>query len=253
MVRVGLPTTSPVFADRCRWLKAPVMISANALRRRGRFRPPRNLELLDVALDSAGFVAMLRYGGFPWSISDYVALAGSFEWAWWASMDYCCEPEVAADRDEVRRRQDETFRLLGECRTEADRQGVQPPMPVLQGWTPDDYERAVEQLGPVGLVGVGSMCRRHVSGVLPIIDRLDRCLPRDVTLHLFGVKGPAMTALRGHHRIVSVDSMAWDMACRREADNQRTTTRADWLEAWYRRQLRNLALPGWALQMEMAF
>lgn len=50
---------------------------------------------MDVALDSAGFVAWAHYGDFPWTVEQYVALAASRPWAWWASMDACCEPEVA--------------------------------------------------------------------------------------------------------------------------------------------------------------
>jgi hypothetical protein len=44
---------------------------------------------------------MARYGGFPWTTSDYLALAASFPFRWFASMDYCVEPEIARDREEV--------------------------------------------------------------------------------------------------------------------------------------------------------
>jgi hypothetical protein len=136
-VRIGLPKSFRRFSEAACRLGAPVLVSANALRRgdgRGFRTPPAGLfSGVPVALDSAGFVALNRYGGFPWTVPEYVALAASYPWDWWARMDLCCEPEVARDRGEVRRRIAGTVRLLGECRVEAVRQGIAPPMPVLQG------------------------------------------------------------------------------------------------------------------------
>jgi hypothetical protein len=110
---------------------------------------------VSVALDSAGFVAQHLCGGFPWTVRDYVELAASYPWDWWAQMDLCCEPEVAKDRGEVKRRVAATVRLLGECRDEAARRGIGPPMPVLQGWEPGDYLDCAEAMGELPpLVGV---------------------------------------------------------------------------------------------------
>src|SRR4051794_25549842 len=82
--------------------------------------PPAGLfSGVPVALDSAGFVALHRYGDYPWTVAEYVELAAAYPWDWWAQMDLCCEPEIARDRDEVGRRIAATVRLLGECREEA--------------------------------------------------------------------------------------------------------------------------------------
>jgi hypothetical protein len=248
-VRIGLPTSFRRFAQAARRLGAPVLVSANALRRgdgRGFRTPPTGLfSGVPVALDSAGFVAHNRYGGFPWSVAEYVELAAGYPWDWWAQMDLCCEPEVAGNRDEVQRRISETVRLLGRCREEATSRGLAPPMPVLQGWRPGDYLACAEAMGELPpLVGVGSVCRRDVSGrdgILAVLAALDRELPPRTRLHLFGVKGSAIRKLAGHPRIHSVDSMAWDLAARYEAAGRNDLDhRIARMRDWYARQVEAL-------------
>jgi hypothetical protein len=248
-IRIGLPTSFRRFSEAARRLGAPVLVSANALRRGdGRsFRtPPTNLfSGVPVSLDSAGFVALHRYGSFPWTVREYVELATAYPWDWWAQMDLCCEPEVAKDRSEVRRRVAATVRLLSECRTEAARQGIDPPMPVLQGWEPGDYLECAEAMGELpSLVGVGSVCRRDWSGragMLSVVEALDRALPSRTRLHLFGVKGSAIRRLAGHPRVHSVDSMAWDLDARYTArDGNTLEHRIARMRTWYTRQVESL-------------
>jgi hypothetical protein len=257
LIRVGIPSCFRRFTRAACEIGAPVLVSANALRRNGRFRHP-SADLFNgcnVALDSAGFVAMKRYGGFPWSVEEYVALAAAHPWSWWASMDLCCEPEVAAGSEEVRRRQAETTRLLGACRDEAERIGASLPIPVLQGWAPADYvQHALDQPELPSLVGVGSVCRRRLTGphgLLQVIETLDRALPRHVRLHLFGVKRTALDELRGNPRVASIDSMAWDSAARDESFRHRRAgggsiytvqLREKHLRSWYGDQRGRLGL-----------
>lgn len=264
IVRVGIPGSFPRLTAAARELDAPILISANALRRQtGRFRTPdANLfSGCGAALDSAGFVAMVKYGGYRWTVDEYAGLAGSYPWDWWAAMDFCCESEVAHDRAVVLERVELTAKTLGECRLRASELGMSAPMPVLQGWFPDDYRRCADLSGELpDLVGVGSVCRRAVNGgdgLLRIIDALDRHLPRSVKLHLFGVKGTALPVLAGHPRILSTDSMAWDARARAEASALRLTmgwTRGDppiatieqrirHMRRWYLRQVAALEGP----------
>src|SRR3546814_1568939 len=80
----------------------------------------------------------------------------------------------------------------------------------------DLYERCLDGLaldyGLTPLIGVGSMCRREVSGpegLIAVFDHLDRILPKGVMLHGFGVKGTALSHPKGiEHRIASIDSQA---------------------------------------------
>lgn len=242
-MRVGIHP-SPRYGAALAEIGASALISANALYNRGKFRALRPGAFgghSDIALDSAGFVAMVRYGGYRWSVDDYVTLAASFPWAWWASMDFCCEPEIASDRVTVASRITYTVEHLDACREAASRLGATAPMPVLQGWEPADYLDCAARMPDLpNLVGVGSVCRRDMrgpAGLIAILRALDATLPAHVRLHLFGVKGTAIAALVGHPRVASVDSMAWDYAFRRESKPPRTVTRRiDAMRAWWQRQ-----------------
>lgn len=252
LIRVGLPLVNGSLPRAARRLGLPVLVSTNAFRQpSGRWKSTAHLAGLDCALDSAGFVAQRLYGGYPWTTEQYLDLVASRPegWAWWAQQDLCCEPEVAGAEGEVQRRQDETARLYVACAEGAALRGLQPPMPVLQGWTPADYLRAV-QTHPAGaawpsLVGVGSMCRRSVAGPVglrAVLRVLDSALPAHVRLHLFGVKSASLAALADHPRLLSTDSCAWDFAarCRARAGAESCTMalRIEEMERWATKQNR---------------
>ena len=254
-IRVGLPYPSegPLYRA-AQDVSAPILISAGSLYKpnRGGFQPVGIAAYgCGAALDSAGFVAM-KQGGYRWTVDEYVEwvafgrasnglgasdraedLAGIFPWSWWSAMDYCCEPEIAADREEVERRIAKTVESLEETlesvdyyRDEEGASWLPDPLPILQGRTPADYvacakeiERVLRARGRDGLpalVGVGSVCRRDLhgpEGLLPVLAALDEVLPEGVRLHLFGVKGSALDHVQGD-RVGSIDSMAWDDRCR---------------------------------------
>jgi hypothetical protein len=257
IIRVGIPASFRRFSAKASAIGAPVLVSANAFWKGAEFRTPSPdlFSGCDTALDSAGFVAMVRYKGYRWSVHDYVKLVASYPWAWWAAMDYCCEPQVAADKDEVRRRVELTAKGLAICDAAAAEGGVSAPMPVIQGWMPDDYERCAELMPRLGkLVGIGSVCRRSLGGpygLFSVLTRLDRVLSQDIQFHLFGVKGTAIEKLAGHPRIFSVDSMGWDAAARWKLAHQSKTVakREAYMAAWYRQNVDRLSceqrrLPG---------
>ncbi len=184
-------------------------------------------------------------------LGDYVDFAGQLKPTWWAAPDYCCEPEIAGDRSEVLERVKRTAFKLDWCRQVAADRGVAPPMPVLQGWLPSDYLLCAEMMPELpALVGVGSVCRRSLSGeagIIKVVTTLGRHLPPHVGLHLFGVKGSAIGALAGHPRIHSIDSAAWDFAARRERERNgvRSATvdyRSGYMRRWYLAQQNSLGL-----------
>jgi hypothetical protein len=291
-LRIGVPTTGGELLEAILGSGQPLLISAGAMwdNTRKQFRPPSDVLLgADVALDSAGFVAMKLHGGYPWSVSQYVegcvltrfrdrSHAGSpvtapfFPWAWWSQMDLCCEPEIAGNRQMVRARVQGTASLLQECRDVChyywEEEGwnhdwLPYPMPILQGWESGDYELSADLLDKVvkgrwpDLVGLGSVCRRNVqgpNGVLQLLAHLDRILPSTTKLHLFGVKGAALSEISKHYadRVASVDSMAWEMAARMEArkTGERKTVgyRVDHLKAWMDRNLDRSDAPQQVLQ-----
>lgn len=265
---LGLPT----LADGRLWrtalqLKAPVLISANALSvwrrdelglRHWRAFSWRNLHLVwrhRVFLDGGGFVAAARYRGYPWSVGRYMDLCAAAPWVWFAAQDLCVEPEVAPNRAEVLDRISATVRLYRECRAAARDRGIEDRLlPVLQGHHAADYLRCLDRmpdLSGVQVVGVGSTCRRHVegdAGILRVVDTLDRALgDAPTTLHLFGVKTSATAELSGHPRLHSLDSQTYGIRCRWEARKggfaKTNSYAADVMADWYRQQCAILARP----------
>lgn len=253
MVRVGLPKAGGSLVAHAKAKGYPILISSNALAYRdqdksftGWRKTLEQLEGMDVALDSAGFVAWAHYGDFSWGVDNYVELASRFPFTWWAQMDACCEAEIAGNREAVRMRQAETIRLLRECKKAAKRRGIKPPMKVLQGSVPADYVWHAEQVieGDEEIIGIGSMCRRPLhgpSGLLAVVAALDACLPEGVRLHLFGIKTAGLRALAHHPRIASVDSMAWSIAARRAAHKEGASNtiarKVEAMDDWTERQL----------------
>ena len=276
-VMIGLPHLSDgKLLDRARRLQQPVLVSANAFSRWSRRRgwrewvgwSLRQLEnaqgLHSLSLDSAGFSAMVSYGGYPWTVDDYIRLAAAYPFRWWASLDYCVEHQVAGDREEVLDRMSRTVRSNIECRLRADDEGILSTfMPVIQGRLPADYERCSDALSGTidraGLVGVGSMCRRAIhgpEGLIAVVDHLDRILPRPIRLHLFGVKGealPYLTAFR--HRVASIDSQAYGVAARnaarRDGRPKSDAVVADHMESWVRAQHERLRQPQRRLPVQL--
>lgn len=279
-IRVGLPYSANGRLARAAFgIRAPTLISAGSMFRDGRFTAVGLAAwTTNAALDSAGFTAMLR-GGYRWSISDYVEFVVTnrgehcelpFPWKWWSAMDYCCETEIAHNRAEVERRVELTVESYADTLAEIDwwrDEGVNDvpdPMPVLQGREPSDYVGCARQMSAVGrdgalpeLVGVGSVCRRQLhgrDGLLAVLSALDRELPPEVRLHLFGVKGDLLRHLAPFaRRVAAVDSMAWDFRARRQAleDGRPNDVahRAAALIDWYQRQKAAAAAP--VAQLEM--
>ena len=119
-------------------------------------------------------------------------------------MDYCCEPEIASCQEEVRQRVENTVYSLAKTiatvtawNRELPGWKATPPMPVIQGWKPADYRYCVAKMeeclfgdpayiegmghdGWPALVGVGSVCRRSLSGengLMRVLDMLEGLLP----------------------------------------------------------------------------
>lgn len=261
VMRVGIPHRGGRLAFHAFEQGYAAMVSASAFwnARRGSFTIPEatNLHEVDFALDSAGFTAMKLWqakgtqpgmaGVFPWTYAQYIELACSVGACWWAQPDLCCEPQIAGSDEEVDYRIRATATLLeGVLRIVYAWQDelaktsspsvvarlVPPPVPVIQGWTADQYLRSLDLLDQVwrrwepwlarpALIGVGSVCRRHLHhpkhGLLAILGRLETALPAGARLHLFGVKGACLDHLKMRGWIASADSMAYDDGARRQA------------------------------------
>ncbi len=175
-IRLGLPYLPSEhehpFLSAARDLGAKILISAGSLYRpdRGWLRAPITAWSTSPALDSAGFTAMVKFGGYRWSVEEYVErivmnFAGEgmrddgydralmpCPWSWWSPMDYCCEQAIAPNRAEVVRRirmtvesYVETLEALQGWRDEGENT-TPDPLPILQGRRPADYVTCAREL-----------------------------------------------------------------------------------------------------------
>lgn len=227
---------------------------------------------MEIHLDSAGFVAMSIFMGWPWTVESYVfGLAAHDQVHRFSSMDLCVEKEVAADRHELLERISKTIRLNRQIRRLSDEAGITHKfMPVIQGAEADDYLRCYEGIADVvpagATIGIGSMCRRPTrgpEGSMAVIDRLDRELPKEIRFHLFGIKSDGAEASCAFgDRIDSVDSQSFGVRARRIANDRRAQDPtfsktavfvSGVMEEWYRGQSARLASPrSFPLQPGMA-
>lgn len=200
----------------------PILLPASSFARKGLRPPTLPRRESDVAIDCGGFVATLRWGDYRYTPEEYVAFCAGVAPSWAATMDYCCEPEVAGS-GLVRNRQDRTTAMA--WRFWADHRGS--PwcwVPTVQGWTVEDYRRHARDLAPlVGemadhygpdsafRVGIGTLCRRASVGMIRDVACAVREELPGVGLHLWGVKLGLLKAWGGPPPgVVSVDSAAWN-------------------------------------------
>lgn len=173
------------------------------------------------ALDSGGFTELSMFGEWRTTPAEYVAATrryrdeiGQLDWA--APQDWMCEPFMVR---KTGRTVAEHQRLTVENYVHL--RGTDPTLPfvpVLQGWTLDDYLRHVDMYERAGVdlaaehtVGVGSVCRRQAtSQIAEIIGRLSA---DGLQLHGFGVKTSGVRAYGW--MLHSADSLAWSFRGRR--------------------------------------
>lgn len=260
VMRTGIPHRSGQLAVHAFESRYHVMVSANAFfnPKTGSFDVPKNSPLadVDVALDSAGFVAMMNFkakgrqngcgGIFPWSMEAYIEFAYLLRPTWFSAIDLCCEPQATDGGIKTDWRIRATASMLEgmlqiieqwqadyarDCCATTVANDMRPPVPIAQGWELDDYLKSLDLtmevwnrhswLAPPALMGLGSVCRRDLHhpkhGLFAILDGLEGRLPRGTRLHLFGVKGAALDRVKMYPFVASCDSMSWDVGARQEA------------------------------------
>lgn len=283
LMRAGIPHKGGKLAAHAVEQEYPAMVSASAFwntKKRAFYMPDfTDLHNIDWALDSAGFTAMKSWamkgtqpgmaGVFPWTYEQYLELASESGASWYSAPDMCCEPELAGDQDQVDYRVNATATLLEgvlrivyawqnelakTCSANVVSNLMKPPVPIIQGWTADDYRRSLDLtvsvwerwqpwLATPTLLGIGSVCRRDLHhpthGLFAILDALEGRLPTGSRVHLFGVKGLALPELVERDWIASVDSMAWDLQSRIKSHKEgvsnsfarRTAEMTSWMSA----------------------
>ena len=187
-------------------------------------------------------------GIFPWTYEEYIEFASLIAPAWWSQPDLCCEKELANNQEEIDYRVNATatllegvLRVLYAWQNKLAKEGwnstmianqLKPPIPVLQGRSVSDYIKSLDLLqevwgrwepwlAPPALIGLGSVCRRDLhhptEGLYAILAGLEGRLPSNCRLHLFGVKGAALSEIKMLNWISSADSMAFDYGARIKA------------------------------------
>lgn len=204
----------------------PVFVSYRRLLDKARWRP----STAPWALDSGGFSELARHGTWTISPRQYCADVARAQreignLAWAAPQDWMCEPamiyggkvgKVSAPgtRLSVFAHQHLTicsYRTLTEMWPEYS-DGPCPFIPVLQGWTPGDFDRCMAlykacgiDLTQLPLTGLGSVCRRQNTHRIGLIAGF--LADQGVQLHGFGVKTEGLGLYARH--LASCDSLAW--------------------------------------------
>lgn len=210
--------------DRLNWLfddkltGVPLFVSHRGLRKRKHLNPATTRW----ALDSGGFTELSMFGKWQTTPFTYAACVrryydniGKLDWA--SPQDYMCEPQMLKMTGKtVDEHQRLTVRSVLDLRTIAS---DLPFIPVLQGWTADDYLRHVDMYENAGIslenekvVGVGSICRRQATW--EAADIAMKLQP--LRLHAFGAKQDAI-GMYGS-LLASCDSMAWSYGGRMTPD-----------------------------------
>lgn len=199
----------------------PLFISVQRFRRYlARKRVNLHKALGPWALDSGGFSELSKFDRWQTSAGQYSAevsilskSVGQLRFA--AIQDWMCEPFMVRKTglsiaEHQRRTVDSYYELLS-------LEPALPWMPVLQGWTGDDYLRCADlyqaqgfnlSLAPV--VGVGSMCRRQGTKEATAIMR--RLSELGLPLHALGFKTLGLPSTVGF--LASSDSLAWSKQAR---------------------------------------
>lgn len=193
---------------------------------RFKFRAPRIPEGCDnIAADCGGFVAMKKWNGeYQYSPEEYVDWLSKFTTlSWAATMDWCCEPDIAHNQSAIQERQLKTtdsarmfFSKYREC--------PWAWVPTVQGWQVPDYVRHARQLAPLVAemrlyyrenqawrVGIGTLCQRADARMIREVARAVACELPGIPLHLWGVKTAALKSQEAlPDAVISTDSAAWN-------------------------------------------
>lgn len=210
---VGLhqPSNAALF-ERC-------FISINRIRDRRSAFPAR-----EWIMDSGAFSEIDTYGAYRHTPEEYAAhvnrwyeLSGRTMVAA-VSQDFMCEPFILKKWGRtVAEHQAWTVERYDRIRAAVPDAYV---MPVLQGYTPEEYVDHIRQYGdrltPGMWVGVGSVCKRNgnpraIEDVLLAI-HAER---RDLRIHGFGLKKTAVTSGLVWQLLDTADSLAWSQRARK--------------------------------------
>ena len=185
------------------------------------------------ALDSGGFIHLLREGKWTIPARDYADMAqrilvemGKLEWA--AVQDWACTPEVLESTGKsIEYHQKKTLESFLELSTLAPRV---PWAPVLQGASKSSFLEHYEMHVNAGvgleehpIVGVGSIAKDQATD--QTVEILDSLCGLGLSLHGFGVKLDGLRRTLPFLR--SSDSMAWSYRAWKQGRDRHSQTEAE--------------------------
>lgn len=223
-IRFFLGTHRPTWLSKC---EHDLFLSRRLLSERKSF--PQRIKG-EWCLDSGGFTELSLHGKWTITAQEYAeelkrySEIGGLHWA--AQMDMMCEP-VMLERTGLsildhQKATVENFRELRSMNT-----GGVHVIPVLQGWSLDDYERCFSLFEQNGFdlrdeptVGLGSVCRRQSSNEIGEV--VKHFFKKGLKLHGFGVKKAGL--MKYGSMLKSADSMAWSYAARKRSGRCKDTS-----------------------------
>ena len=224
-------------------------VSVNRLRTR---KAP--MVIGDWIMDSGAFTEITTHGRYRHSVEQYAAeirrWSGNGNLLAAVAQDFMCEPFVVKKTGlSVAEHQRLTILRYDELLA-CDTAGIYI-LPVLQGFTPDDYVRHLHAYGTrlsIGQwVGVGSVCKRNgdIRMIEAVLKAIKQARP-DLRLHGFGLKTTALSSGLVRSLLYTADSMAWSYSARKQGRNAN-----DWKEAkaWALRITESA--PGCAFQRDL--
>ncbi len=225
MFYLGTPAPSWLWRTDCGLGHTPLFVSRTQLKGRKKFPGESKHHW---GLDSGAFTELTRNG--KWTITPrqyadecrrYIDNIGKLDFC--SIMDWMCEPFVieGGKFGAISAPGTKLSVIEHQKRTVAsfhDLNGIDPDipwMPVLQGYTCEDYLRCADMYRETGVdlsnrkVGVGSVCRRESTEEIAAVFLALGELPGRIKLHGFGVKSAGLA--RSAKYLSSSDSMAWSL------------------------------------------
>lgn len=186
-----------------------VLISAGGLWNGKGFINKRTLIWPDIALDSGGFVALNKWGDYPFTPDQYLDFIERMNPVWAASMDYPCEAGIAkGSKLTINERIAATVEYAVYLCSKDER-----ITPVLQGYEPKDYEQCWNILSAnmqVKRLAIGTLCKRQSTKEIADLSWAFRqFLPR-IPVHGFGLKLRALEHPEVWGLFTSIDTDAWE-------------------------------------------
>jgi len=186
-----------------------------------RMNKPPQYGYEELFIDSGGFSSSLLSGEYTKSDDEYLWHVEELQPDYFALRDYPCEPELLKQHGRtVEMHQEMTLEHHLQLLDKLDNYDITGDwVPVLQGWTLEEYLDCVDLFREHGLlcdyVAIGSVCRRGSQNEIRRIISVVKHQIGGRRLHAFGLN---VGVLRDPHLwscVYSVDSGAFDYAARK--------------------------------------